>query len=58
MKHHLFKKSTKGEYTSKCGKKYDCKCTDNLSLLDDGWKKTLEEALKPVKKVKADDNEG
>lgn len=56
MKHHLFKKSTKGEYTSKCGKKYDCKCTDNLSLLDEGWKKTLEEALKPVKKVKADDN--
>ena len=58
MKYHLFKKNTKGEYTSKCGKKYDCVCVDSLSLLSDGWHRTLEEALKPVKRAKKNDNEG
>ena len=58
MKYHLFKKSQKGEFTSACGKRYDCKCSESKALLSDGWKLSLEEALRPVKKVKADDSEG
>lgn len=52
---HIYK--PKGPYKSG-GKTFDCECINSDKPTPKGWFATLEEALKPVKKVKADDNEG
>ena len=51
---HIYK--AKGPYKS--GSKIDCECINSEKPIPKGWFATLEEALKPAKKAKADDNEG
>lgn len=50
---HIYK--AKGPF-KKGSKTYDVKTVHTDSEPPKGWFETLEEALKPVKKVKADDN--
>ena len=50
---HIYK--PKGPYKNG-NKTFDCECVNSNKPVPQGWFETLEEALKPVKKVKADDN--
>ena len=48
---HIFKKNESGEYKTAEGVGYDCKCVKTELKIPNGWRKSLEEALKVAKKV-------
>lgn len=48
---HIYKKNDDGEYKTADGQGFDCKCVNSGLDTPRGWRKTLADALKVVKKV-------